>query len=141
MPAGDVVNREFALLFCERGVLAVPTDDNTLPAQDGALLGSEKPFVLLKRSVDAVPGVSPLAVTVGDTIEAIENAAVMRRMDLGILIQASGDDSISTGRKDVVENFIRPNSTCWRGFVEAFVMIRHDLPLAENEIRVMAGLI
>src|SRR5437762_13920474 len=65
----------------------------------------------------------------------------MRRSDLWILIQASGDDSISTGRKDVVENFVGPNTARRRGFVKPFVVIRHDFSRAQQEIRMMAGLI
>ncbi len=141
MPAWNVVNRQFALLFGKGNVLAMPANHNALSSQNRTLLRGQKPFVLLKGSVDAVPGVCPLAVAIGDAIEAVENAPVMRRMDLGIVIQASGDNPVSTGRKDVMKNFIGPNSTCRRRLVEPFVVIRHDLSLAEHEIRMMAGLI
>ena len=141
MAAGNIVNRQLALLFGEGRVLAMPANDNAMPAQNGAFLRREKSFVLLKRSVDAVPGVGPLAVAVGDAIEAVENAAVMRGMDLGIVIQATGDNPISLRRKHVMENLIGPNSTCRRGLVEPFVVIRHDRSLAEHEIGMMAGVI
>src|SRR5438093_13633356 len=65
----------------------------------------------------------------------------MRRMNLGILIQAIGDNPISLRRKHVMENLIGPNSTCRRGLVKPFVVIRHDRSLAEHEISMMAGVI
>src|SRR5258705_13626088 len=110
MAAGNIVNGQLALLFGKGHVLAMPANHSSLSSQNRTLLGGQKPFVLLKRSVDAVPGVGSLAVAVGDPIEAIENAAVMRRMNLGILIQATGDNPISIRRKHVMENFIRLNS-------------------------------
>src|SRR5678815_1997839 len=97
--------------------------------------------MLLKRSVDAVPGICPLAIAVSDAIEAVENAAMVWRMNLGILIQATGDDPISLRRKHVMENLIGPNSTCRRGLVKPFVVIRQDRSLAELEISMMAGVI
>src|SRR5437870_4717717 len=127
MTTGNIVNRQFALLFCEGRVLAMPANDNAVPTQNGTLLGRQKTFVLLKRSVDAMPGIRSLAIAVGDAIETIENAAVMRRMDLGILIQATGDNPISFRRKHMMENFIGPNSTCRRGLVQPFVVIRHHV--------------
>jgi hypothetical protein len=119
----------------------MPANGGTVPGQHRTLLGGEKPFVLLKRSVDAMPGVRSLSVAVGDAIEAVENAAVMRRMNLGILIQAPGDDPISVRRKYVMENFVGPNPTRRRGFVKPFVVIRHDLSLAQHQISMVAGLI
>src|SRR5882672_6624556 len=62
-------------------------------------------------------------------------------MDLRILIQAAGDNPISLRRIHVMENLIGPNSTCRRGLVKPFVVIRHDRPRAEHEIRMMAGVI
>src|SRR2546426_1070247 len=62
-------------------------------------------------------------------------------MDLRILIQATGDNPISLRRKQVMENLVRPNSTCRRGLVKPFVVIRHDRPVAEHEISMMAGVI
>jgi hypothetical protein len=47
MAAGNVVNRQLALLFGECPVLAMPTDFNAVPAQNGTLLGGEKLLVLL----------------------------------------------------------------------------------------------
>ena len=97
--------------------------------------------MLLESSIDAVPGVCPLAVAIGDAIEAVEDSAVMRRMHLRILIQATGDNPISIRRKHVMKNFIRSISICRRGLIEPFVMIRHDLSVAEHEIRMVTGLI
>src|SRR5678815_937002 len=119
----------------------MPADVHTVPSQNGAFLGREKTFVLLKRSVDAVPGIGRLAVAVGDAVEAVEDSAVMRRMNLGILIQATGDNPISLRRKDVMENFVGANSTCRRGLVQPFVVIRHDVSVAEHETRLMTGVI
>ena len=62
-------------------------------------------------------------------------------MNLGVLIQATGDNPISLRRKHVVENFIGPNAACRRGLVKRFVVIRHDRSLAEHEISMMAGVI
>src|SRR5262245_49538402 len=62
-------------------------------------------------------------------------------MDLGIFIQAAGDDAISIRRKHVMENLVSPNTTGRRGLVETFIVIRHDFSLAEHEISMMAGLI
>ena len=78
MATGNIVNRQLALLFGEGRVLPMPANVNTVPTQNGAFLGREKTFVLLKRAVDAVPGICRLAVAIGDSIEAIENTAVMR---------------------------------------------------------------
>ena len=97
--------------------------------------------MLLKRAVDAVPGVRRFAVAVGDAIEALENAAMMRRMDLGILIQATRDNPIALQRINVMENLVGPNSTFGRGLVKRFIVIRHDRSLAKPEIRMMAGMI
>ena len=141
MAAGNIVNRQLPLLFGEGHVLAMPANHSTLSRQNRTLLGGQKPFVLLKCSVDAMPGVRSLAVAVGDAIEAVKDSAVMRRMDLGILIQAAGDDPISGRRKYVMENFVGPNTTRRRGFVKPFVVIRHDFSFAEQEVRMMAGLI
>src|SRR5436190_4605913 len=104
MTTGNIVNRHLALFFGEGRLLPMPTNVNTVPTQNGAVLGREKTFVLLKRSVDAVPGIRRLAVAVGDAIEAVENTPVMRRMNFGILIQATGDNPISIRRKHVMEN-------------------------------------
>jgi len=52
-------------------------------------------------------------------------------MDLGILVQTPGDDSISVRRIDVMENFVGSNSARRSGLVQAFVVIRHDLSVAE----------
>src|ERR1051325_12234531 len=95
MSAGNIVNRQLALLFGEGRILPMPANHNTVPAQNGAFLRGEKAFVLLKRAVDAVPGIRRLAVSIGDAIETIKDTAVMRRMDLGILIQTTGDNPIS----------------------------------------------
>src|SRR6185369_14605142 len=62
-------------------------------------------------------------------------------MNLGILIQATGDNPISLRRKDVMENLIGPNTASRRGVVKAFVVIRHDLSLADHEVSMMAWLI
>src|SRR5688500_4516933 len=111
MASGHMVNRQLPLLFREGGIPPMPLNVHTMPAQNGACLRREKTFVLLKRAVDAVPGIRPLAVAVGDAIEAVENSPVMRRMDLWILIQATGDNPISFWRKHMMENLIGPNST------------------------------
>src|SRR5262245_18704735 len=112
-----------------------------MPRQDGALLGSKESFVLLKGSIDTVPRVSSLAVAVGDAIEAIKNAAVMRRMNLGIISQAAGHNPISLWGKDVMENLVGPDPTGRCGFVEPFIMVGHDMALAGHEVHVMPGLI
>src|SRR4029453_4776962 len=65
----------------------------------------------------------------------------MRRMDLRILIQATGDNPISLRRKHVMENFIGPNPTSWRGLIEPLVVIRYDLSLADHQVSMMAWLI
>src|SRR5882672_11339008 len=62
-------------------------------------------------------------------------------MDLRILIQAAGDNPISLRRIHVMENLVGPNSTCRRGLVKPFVVIRYDRSLAEPEISMMAGVI
>src|SRR6266540_449826 len=62
-------------------------------------------------------------------------------MDLGILIQATGENPIALGRKHVMKNLIGPNSTCRRGLVKPFVVIPHDRSLSEHEIRMMARVI
>src|SRR5688572_33112436 len=105
----------------------MPADGSAVPGENDTLLGCEKPFVPLKRAIDAVPGVGSLAVAVGDAIEAVENAAVMWRMNSVILIQATGDDPISIRREYVMENFIGANATRRRGLVKPFVVVRHDL--------------
>src|SRR5207244_11523592 len=110
MAVRNIVNRHLALLFGESPVLAMPTDHGSLAAENGTLLGYDKTFVLLECSVDAVPGVGPLAIPIGDAIKAVEDSAVMRRMDLGIVVQASSDNPVSTGRKHVMKNFIGPNA-------------------------------
>src|SRR5262245_2336582 len=119
MAARNIVNRQLAFFFSERRVARVPADRSAVPPQNGTLLRCEKVFVLLKRSVDAVPGVGPLAIAIGDAIEAIKNAAVMGRMNLGILTQAAGDDPISIWREYVMENFVSPHAARRCGFVEA----------------------
>ena len=119
----------------------MPVDGRAVAGQNETLLGCEKPFVLLKRAVNAVPGVGAPAVAVGDAIEAVENTAMMWRMNFGIVIQATGDDPISVGREYVMENFISANATRRRGLVKPFVVVRHNLSLAQQEIGVMAGLI
>src|SRR5262245_29377253 len=115
----------------------MPANSHAMPAQHGALLRSQKRFVLLKRSIDAVPGVGALAVAVRDPIEAVENSSMMRRMDLRIIQQAIGDDPLSVRRINVMENFIGPNSARRGGFVEPFVVIGHDRALAEQEVRMV----
>ena len=141
MAAGNIVDRQLALLFGESGILPMPANLNTVSTQNGAFLGREKTFVLLKRTVDAVPGIRRLAVPVCDAIEAVENTPVMRRMNLGILIQTTRDNPIPRWRIHVMENLIGPNSACRRGLVKPFVVIRHDVSLTEHEIRMMAGVI
>src|SRR6266536_2988320 len=106
MATGNIVNRQLAFLFGEGRLLPMPANLNTVPPQNGPFLRREKTFVLLKRSVDAVPRICHFAVTIGDAIETIKDTAVMRRMDLGILIQTTGDNPISLRRKHVVENLI-----------------------------------
>src|SRR5438046_2857844 len=120
MPVGNVVNGQLALFCCEGCIPSMPANLNTVPAQDGALFGGEKLFMLLERSVYAMPCVRSLAIAVGDAIEAVENTAVMRGMNLRIWIQAAGDNSVSIRRMDVMENLIGPNSTVRRGLVEPF---------------------
>src|SRR5262245_22307477 len=119
----------------------MPVDGGAVPGQNKTLLGCEKPLVLLKRPVGAVPGVGALAIAVGDAIEAVENTAVMGRMDPGILIQAPGYDPISVRREYVMKNFVGANATRRRGLVKPLVVICHDFSLTQQEIGVMAGLI
>src|SRR5689334_5901746 len=88
-----------------------------------------------------MPGIRRLPVTIRNAIEAVENPTMMRRMDLRIVIQASGDDLIAIRRIYVMENFIGANSTGGRGLIEAFIVISHDLALAEREIGVMPRVI
>jgi len=80
-----MVNRQFALFFRESRVLPMPADQNAVASKNRPLLRREKSLVLLKCSIDAVPGVGSLAVPVGDPIEAVENSPVMRRMNLRII--------------------------------------------------------
>src|SRR4030095_7111610 len=119
----------------------MPADFNPMATQNGTFLGSEKTFVLLKRSVDAMPGIGCFTVAVRDAVEPVENAAVMRRMDLWIVIQTSSNNPISAGRIDMMEDFIGPISACWRGLIQPFVVISDDVSFADREISMMAGLI
>ena len=89
----------------------VEGDASALPAQDGAFLRGEKTVVLLIRAVDAVPGVSGLAVAVANAVEPVEDAAVMRGMDLGVVRQSVRDDPIALRRIQVVEDLVGPDPT------------------------------
>src|SRR5262245_25748178 len=115
MAARNVVNRQLAFLQREGSVLPVPANLRAMPGQHGALLGCEKTFVLLKRSVDAVPGVRLLALIVGNPVEAVEDPAVMRRMHLGIVIQTASDYPVPRQGKDVMEDLVGSNATFGRG--------------------------
>jgi hypothetical protein len=73
-------------------------------------------LVLIRETVRAAErlrrcsaGVSPPALAISDAVEAVKDSAVMRRMNLRILIQAAGDNPISLRRKHVMENLIGPN--------------------------------
>jgi hypothetical protein len=74
----NIENRQFAIFFGESAILAVPPDFHTVTRKDGTLFRRLKSFVLLKRSISAVPRVRFLSVSVRDAIEAIKNSAVMR---------------------------------------------------------------
>src|SRR5262249_4289292 len=95
----------------------------------------------LEGSVDAVPGVGFFAVPIRDTIEAVENSTVMRRVDLWIFVQSASNDAISVWRIDMMENFVGPHAAGGRGFIESFVVVGHDLSFAELEVDMMPGLI
>src|SRR6185503_10170811 len=73
--------------------------------------------------------------------EAVENAAVMRRMDFRIFIQAARENPISIRRINVMENLIGPNPAGGCGFIEPLVVIGHEFSFTQHEIGVMPGLI
>ena len=68
-----------------------------MPAQDGPRFRREKAVVFLIRPVGAMPEVGGLAVVVADAVEAVEDAAMMRGMDLGVVRQSVGDDPVARG--------------------------------------------
>src|SRR5262249_43518663 len=144
LAARDVVDGQLALLLGESLpvlIPAVPANGDSMPAQDGALVHGKKAGVLLIRPVDAVPRVGGLAVAVSNAVETVENTAVMRRMDLGIVRQSIRHDSVPLRRIQMVEDLVRADATGRRGLVETLVMVRHDRPLAEAKRRVRAGVV
>src|SRR5262249_1803341 len=138
----DVVCGQFSLFLGERLlVLAVPADHHAMAGQNGTRFRREKAIVLLIRPVSAVPEVGRLAIAVADAVEAVENPSVMRRMDLGIIRQSVGDDSIASWGINVVEDLVCLNSTGRSGLVERMVVVRQHRPVAQEEINMIAGVI
>jgi hypothetical protein len=97
--------------------------------------------VLLIGAVGAMPGIGSLAVAVANAVEAVEDAAVMRGVDLGVVRQSVRDDPVALPRIQVMEDLVSPDATRRCGRVETLVVVGQDRPLAEKEIDVTAGLV
>src|SRR5262245_45136718 len=115
MSAGHIKNRQFALLLREGSILSMPADDVAVAAKNRPCFGGNEPFMLLEGTVNTMPGIGVPAIAVGDAIEAVKNPAVMRRMHLGIILQAVRDQAIAVRREYVVKNFICSNATLRSG--------------------------
>src|SRR5580765_4977436 len=102
----QIVKGQLTFFFGEGRVFSVPANQNAVPAQYWPGFRREKALVLLESAIDAVPGIGRFAVTVGDAVEAIKDAAVMWRMDLRVFIEAIGDDSFAVRRIEVVKDLV-----------------------------------
>src|SRR5262249_12606777 len=137
-----VVHGQLALFLGESLlILPVPADRDAVPAQDGAFFRREEAVVRLIGPVRAMPQVGGLAVAVANAVEAVEDPPVMRGMDLGIVRPSVGDDAVAARRIEMVKDLIGTDATRGGGLVETLIVVAQDRPLAEKEIRVVAGVI
>src|SRR5262245_55109766 len=98
MTARNVVHGQLALFVDEDLLfLSMPTDGESMSAQHDAGLAHQETVMRFIRAVDAMPGVGSFAVAVTNTIEAEEDTAMMRRMDLGIVRQSAGRQHVALG--------------------------------------------
>src|SRR5207247_10426540 len=71
----------------------------------------------------------------------VDHSAVTQRHDLRSLIQATSDNPIAMRGIDVMESFVGPDSTGRGVLIEAFIVIRHDLSVAERQIGMIPSVI
>src|SRR5262249_5902825 len=109
LAAWHVIHSQLALLLCKGlPVLPVPANHHPVAPQHGASFAGEESFVCLVSAVRAMPGVGRLAFAIADAIKTEEDAAVMRRVDVGIIGQTASGEKVALGRKKVMEYLVSP---------------------------------
>src|SRR5437660_413992 len=95
----------------------------------------------LVRAVDAMPRIGCLAVAVTDAIKTEEDAAVMRRVDVGIVGQTARREHVALGRVEVMKYLVGTLTTFLGSLIVSAVVVAQHRPRTEPEFGEVAGLV